>query len=244
MEVFYNNFQVGEMILNRADYFRDHWPLRQSSVLKKAKSFIGFFSSNGFFTEAIYYPLPFQPKTDNERKIYLGYRKRKILLGSAAPLDPGGLLFGFQADYIDDKMLVARGSPDFDSLYYRSYLYPQKLMNELYLKRQNLIREKLSLWINDYKAADLKLIKIKKNRKSEVLKLQIVPSKNIDETLIFIGPGHRLRSHELPEKLNFSLKYTTTENQVINSPLPGWFCEKRKIPVTLKLPKLNFIKGS
>ena len=255
VEIFHNDLKIGEMVLNR----RDHWRHEKIklSIFKTAKSFIGFFNSKDFFAKALYYPLPFQPKTDDERKIYIDFGGKKIPLGSAVPIDTEHLIFGFQANYIAGRMdPVFLRDPTLNLKFhdyifgrgqrYHSYLYLGQLINKLQIPFKKPIStvKKVSLWLNNYKIADLK--SERKYGLNDIWSFKWHKLKNT-ETLAIIGPGHHLRHKHLPEKLNLSLRYTNKEDETANSPIPNWFCEKKRVPVNLKLPGLHFIhlvKGS
>ena len=249
--VFHNDLQIGEMVLNR----RDHWQheILKLSILKTAKSFIGFFNSDDFFAKALYYPLPFQPKTDNERKIYIDFGGKKILLGLAVPIDAEHLIFGFQASYIAGKMdPIFLRDPTINSKFrdyifgrqqrYHSYLYLRKLINELQIplkfKKSISAVKKASLWINNYKIADLK--SERKYGLDDIWSFKWHKLQNT-ETLAIIGPGHHIRHENLPKQLNLSLRYTTKENKTTKSFIPYWSCEKEKVPIALKLSNLHSI---
>ena len=253
VEFLHNDLQIGEMVLNRRGHRGEEYRKIHLSVLKTAKSFIGFFNSDDFFAKALYYPLPFQPKTDNERKIYIDFGGKKILLGLAVPIDAEHLIFGFQASYIAGKMdPIFLRDPTINSKFrdyifgrqqrYHSYLYLRKLINELQIplkfKKSISAVKKASLWINNYKIADLK--SERKYGLDDIWSFKWHKLQNT-ETLAIIGPGHHIRHENLPKQLNLSLRYTTKENKTTKSFIPYWSCEKEKVPITLNLPDLHFI---
>ena len=145
-------------------------------------------------------------------------------MGSIFPLDEKNIFFGFQKDYILTFARHAKGFPDF------SYLLLDRLFSK-YKNKGFLQKKGIDLYIDNYKIADLKL-------ENSIYKL--ISSKR--KALFFLGELKDSTQHkDLPDKINFSFKYTNSENKVIDSSVLGFPCVKKTRKIHVDLPNFDFL---
>ena len=189
---------------------------------QNGNSFITFFNSSEHFMNGIFYSVPFQLNSQNKIFIKNGYKKH--FLGSIFPLDEKNIFFGFQKDYIVTFAFHAKGFPDF------SYLLLDRLFSK-YKNKGFLQKKGIDLYIDNYKIADLKL-------ENSIYKL--ISSKR--KALFFLGELKDSTQHkDLPDKINFSFKYTNSENKVIDSSVLGFPCVKKTRKIHVDLPNFDFL---
>ena len=184
------------------------------------KNLIGFFGSDDFFTQGMYIPLPFQLNEQNQ--VFIQTKKgEKISLGYAFSIDESGFLWGFQQDNIFTQA-------------FPRYRFKRLVWGQDHKKNFPASQTSLSLWVQNYKIANL-IYKSKGQWYVNWLKPK--------EPLVFIGPGHYIRHGDMPETLDrISLSYTVAGNKAaVRSLIPNRQCKKKKIPVHLNLPNLNFL---
>lgn len=222
----HNNLKIGELLLQSQGDRLD--------IPRGTKSLIGFFGSNDFFTEGVFIPLSFQ--LHKTSRVFIQAKGReKIPLGYVFPIDEIGFLWGFQADSIfipafpkySSHRLIWNIQKDIITL-----LFP-KNVNQKFV---GLTKSFLSLWVQDYKIADLE--PTHKDKGEERFVNWLRP----EEPLVFIGPGHHIRHDDMPEMLDrISLQYVIAEDKTKLSLIPDWYCKKKQVPVHMDLPNLDFL---
>lgn len=240
IELIYNDLKIGEL-QSLANKF---------NVSKGTKSLIVFFGSNDFFARGIAIPLPFQLYEHSQVSIQVK-DKEKILLGYVFPIDKLGFVWGFQS-----KHIFTQPFPTYDSFpQYQSNrliwkiqskdnitpffpIQPEQLIFNKVIKNKNL----LSLWIQNYKVADLQPGRKNKTNEKNDLIWWFVDWLKPEESFVFIGPGHHIRHNDMPKILDkIFFRYITIENKMNLSVIPSWYCKKEKILFHLDLPNLNFL---
>ncbi|MCZ0931631.1 MAG: hypothetical protein OXJ52_00540 [Oligoflexia bacterium] len=196
------------------------------SSFRKAKSFIAFFNSSEHFMNGILLPVPFQ--LDSENRIFIKKDNEKLLLGYVFPLDERNVFFGFQKDYILTVRYHPYGFPD------ASYLLLDRLFSKKLSASNNI--EKMELYIDNYKIADLKI----ENHKDELHTYKIIyPTR---KNFFWLGEfKDSIRHEDLPEKINLSFKYINSENEVIDSSALGFPCVKKQKTIHIDLPNFDFL---
>ena len=252
-------FSDREYRINKIDLVYDNKNIGELSSLggktnipKGTKNLIGFFGDDDFFARGIFISLPFQLYESNGVFIHSKDGK-KILLGYIFPIDKLGVFWGFRSKHIFTKILPRYNSfPQYrsDRLMWRienkysNFSFIQNYKEQFFFNENREGKNHLSLWIQNYKIADLKLkIENREQLKNDFTWWSVNWLKP-KKAFIFLGPSHHIRHNNLPETLNsFSLQYTNSDNEIHSNIVFGWYCKKEKIPIHLELPNLNFLKS-
>lgn len=231
----HDNLKIGELqsLKNRFD------------IPIGTKSLIGFFGADDLSMQGVFVPLPFQ--LNGTSRIFIrAKRGKKISLGHVFPLDERGFFYGFQKDYIFTKVFKMYGN---ERLKLKLPIHIVSLLFSNALKSANKnsefalpARSSLSLWVQNYKIADLEQDHNNKKKLKNDFFILFVNWVKSKESFIFIGPDHYLRHSSMPEMMDrIFLQYVTNKNKTFLSLIPGLYCKKEKTLIHLDLPNLKFL---